>query len=227
MHHSREDYQRFHRRRHGAVLAALERHVPEPVARALDIGGGGDVAGAGAVIRKRFARELHAVDTAEDAAVARAQGVLAEACNVDLEPLPYTDGFFDLVLFCSVIEHLYNPFHALAEITRVLAPGGLLLLEAPNAVALGRRLDLLLGRNPFRWFNAHNAGEKKAFMVNCSVFYTAEEVEGLLADGFELVEGQTGMHNPPVNPFKRILRETAYRINPRFGDWFFVVARKR
>ncbi|MBX7255794.1 MAG: class I SAM-dependent methyltransferase, partial [Candidatus Hydrogenedentes bacterium] len=175
--HNHDAYRRFHERRHRMVLELLNRHVTSKQRRCLDIGGGGDVAGAGLVIRERFAEELHAVDLGDDVEKGKARGVVSVACNVDSERLPYDDSFFDLVLFASVIEHLYNPFSVLQEIARVLRPGGTLLVEAPNAVAMGRRLDALSGHNPFRWFNRYNAVENKSLMVYCSVFYTPEEVE--------------------------------------------------
>jgi len=227
MHASREDYQRFHERRHRALLAVLERHVPEKVRRCLDIGGGGDAGGLAGPIHDRFAEELHAIDLGEDVARGQSHGVETRECNIDHDPLPYEDAYFDLILFASVIEHLYNPRHALDEITRVLGPGGLLLVEAPNAVSLGRRLDALVGRNPFRWFNQHNAMEGKGFIVNCSIFYTAEEVEALVSPGYSIVERGYAMHNPRQNQIKRVIREVAARLDPGLSDCFYVLARKR
>ena len=64
-------------------------------------------------------------------------------------------------------------------------------------------------------------------MEHCSVFYAPEEVEALLASDFEVVERRFGMHNPPVNPMKKLLREVAFRLNQRLADCFFVVARRR
>lgn len=225
--HGHEAYRRFHERRHALLLDVLHRHVPSRLRRCLDIGGGGDVAGLGSVIRERFAGELHAVDLGDDVEKGRQRGAVAVACNVDLEPLPYEDAFFDLVLFASVIEHLYNPHTVIREIARVLRPGGMLLLEAPNAVALGRRMDALLGRNPFRWFNRYNAVENKGLMIYCSVFYTPEEVEEALAARFDVVDRSYSMHSPAVNPIKKLLREAAFRLNPRLGDCFVVVARRK
>ena len=40
---------------------------------------------------------------------------------------------FDVVLMLNVLEHLEQPSPYLAEIHRVLRPGGLLWLELPNA----------------------------------------------------------------------------------------------
>jgi len=225
--HEHEAYRRFHERRHGMLLAILDRHVHSRQKRCLDIGGGGDVAGAGTVIRERYSEELHAVDLGEDVEKGRQRGVISVQCNVDWDRLPYEDSYFDLVLFASVVEHLYNPHTVFQEIARVLRPGGLLVLEAPNAVALGRRLDALMGRNPFRWFNQYNAVENKSVMVYCSVFYTPEEVEAALASTFDVLERQHCMHAPSANFLKRLVRESAFRLNPRLGDCFFVVARRK
>lgn len=224
---SREEYRRFHARRRETLLALLERHVPEPVERCLDIGGGGDAADLLDALAERFARELHTVDLRTDLEELRRRGVHAETCNVDTQPLPYPDAHFDLILFASLIEHLYSPAFAVAEMARVLRPGGVLVVEAPNAVALGRRLDALAGDNPFRWFNRYNALEGKALMEYCAVFYTPEEVTALLDPGFEALERRYGMHDPPAGMVKRVLRELAFRLNPRFGDCFFIVARRR
>lgn len=225
MHAAREDYQGFHRRRHRLIRELLERHAPQG-ARCLDIGGGGDISGIGELLRGRYG-ELHAVDQGSDVDEGRSRGIEARAVDVDVEPLPYPDGYFDLVLFASVIEHLYNPRHALDEITRVLRPGGVFLVEAPNAVALGRRIDAALGLNPFRWFNRYNAMEGKAPLFLCSIFYTAEEVREALGERFRVVEERYGMHDPPVNAAKRLVREAAWRLRPRLGDCFVLVAQRK
>ena len=48
----------------------------------------------------------------------------------DGERLPFDDGEFDRVVFISTLEHIHNPDDALAEVARVLAPGGLLAMSA-------------------------------------------------------------------------------------------------
>ena len=227
MHSSKADYKQFHARRHRLLMSLAEKHLPEGAQRALDIGGGGDVVGVAQALQKKHGIALHGVDLGDDVRQGCERGVLSKTCNVDVEPLPFEAGYFDLVLFASVIEHLYNPHTVLKEIARVLRPGGILLLEAPNAVALGRRLDALVGRNPFQRFNQYNAIQNKAIMEFCSVFYTVEEVEEALGDRFELLAEHYCMHTPPVNPVKAALRALAFRLNPRFADCFFVVARRR
>src|SRR5687768_10846049 len=49
-----------------------------------------------------------------------------------LSGLPFPDEAFDTVVCSQVLEHVPEPQAALAEITRVLAPGGTLLLSAPH-----------------------------------------------------------------------------------------------
>ncbi len=47
------------------------------------------------------------------------------------EPLPLADASFDTVILSSVLEHVLRPRELLAEIARVLAPGGKLLCVVP------------------------------------------------------------------------------------------------
>lgn len=51
----------------------------------------------------------------------------------DAYRLPFGDGTFDVVLCAEVLEHMYSPALALAEIQRVLKTGGKLLLTTPFA----------------------------------------------------------------------------------------------
>ncbi len=49
----------------------------------------------------------------------------------DLTDIPVEDGRFDRVICNQVLEHLPEPGRALAELNRVLKPGGRILLSAP------------------------------------------------------------------------------------------------
>ncbi|HKA88071.1 MAG TPA: class I SAM-dependent methyltransferase [Haliangiales bacterium] len=48
----------------------------------------------------------------------------AADCICDAHHLPFGDGEFEVVTSLQVLEHLYDPFRAVAEVARVLAPGG-------------------------------------------------------------------------------------------------------
>jgi SAM-dependent methyltransferase len=43
---------------------------------------------------------------------------------------------FDFVVLAGVLEHLYNPDETIREISRILKPGGVLFLDAPNESGL-------------------------------------------------------------------------------------------
>ena len=60
--------------------------------------------------------------------------------DVDLtRPLPYGSAAFDLVILCEVAEHLPTYIPVIAEIGRVLAPSGRLVLSTPNVARLHSR----------------------------------------------------------------------------------------
>jgi len=71
--------------------------------------------------------------------------------NVERDRFPYSDGTFDLVLCCEILEHLpSDPVHLLAEIHRVALPlEGALLLTTPNATRTSSLIRILQGDNPY------------------------------------------------------------------------------
>ncbi|MBI5558043.1 MAG: methyltransferase domain-containing protein [Deltaproteobacteria bacterium] len=68
--------------------------------------------------------------------------------NIEREKLPWDSESFDAVLFFEIIEHLVDCTNAIAEVMRVLKPGGLLLLSTPNLVSFISRLRMVLGMLP-------------------------------------------------------------------------------
>jgi 2-polyprenyl-3-methyl-5-hydroxy-6-metoxy-1,4-benzoquinol methylase len=63
--------------------------------------------------------------------------------------LPFRNNYFDVIIAIEVIEHLYNPDHAVLEAKRLLRPGGFLILSTPNLAWWANRLALLLGYQPY------------------------------------------------------------------------------
>lgn len=87
-----------------------------------------------AALKRQFPHaEVHGIDV-DDAAIALGD-VLWPDLDLDLAPaerLPYPDASFDLIVCLTTIEHVGDVGATIAELSRVLALGGIALLEAPN-----------------------------------------------------------------------------------------------
>jgi 2-polyprenyl-3-methyl-5-hydroxy-6-metoxy-1,4-benzoquinol methylase len=70
----------------------------------------------------------------------------AFVCDIQNDKLPFPEGAFDEVLFTEVIEHLPFPEKTMAEISRVLKPGGFAVITTPNFLVWSNRIHMLFGR---------------------------------------------------------------------------------
>jgi SAM-dependent methyltransferase len=52
--------------------------------------------------------------------------------NLENEPLPYEDNYFDIVFSKSVLEHFYYPEKLVMEIQRIVKPGGFIIAMVPD-----------------------------------------------------------------------------------------------
>lgn len=112
------------------ILRALERQLPPPSTnprKILDVG-----SGTGAMLGhlRRFG-EVQGVDP-DEAAVAfchqRGEGAVQQLPDPEL---PFPEGAFDLVTAFDVLEHIDDDRSMLAEIRRVLGPGGTFVASVP------------------------------------------------------------------------------------------------
>jgi len=105
------------------------------------------------------------------------------------ECLPFRSASVDVVCCFQVLEHLVTPTQFLAEVRRVLAPGGLLILTTPNREAV------LSGLNP------HHVRE-----------YDAEKLRELLASFFDDVELLGVFPSARVRAYRAANRRTVERL---------------
>jgi SAM-dependent methyltransferase len=72
-------------------------------------------------------------------------GLEAHWLDIDHDPLPFPDAAFDVVVCTEVLEHVRFPSAGLAEMRRVLRPGGRIVGSVPNATRLRNRWRFLTG----------------------------------------------------------------------------------
>ena len=60
--------------------------------------------------------------------IAAERGLDVKISNVDEEDLPFKDETFDFIIMKSAIEHMRNVYHVMENLTRVLKPGGKLVI---------------------------------------------------------------------------------------------------
>jgi SAM-dependent methyltransferase len=66
-------------------------------------------------------------------------------------PLPFPCSEFDAVLSLEGIEHVFNPSLLFDELSRVLKPGGMLIITTPNLQNLATRWQHLCCGYPFQF----------------------------------------------------------------------------
>jgi 2-polyprenyl-3-methyl-5-hydroxy-6-metoxy-1,4-benzoquinol methylase len=135
MHHS---VQAFYDRKYidGAEISRTSKQyaidcVPDGVnLDILDVGCGSGINSAALAAK---GHRLHGVDLSEAGIEKyRRRGFDGRVCDIE-SGLDYPDASFDLVFCSEVIEHMTSPEILAAEMSRVLKPGGLLVLSTPNS----------------------------------------------------------------------------------------------
>jgi SAM-dependent methyltransferase len=123
-----------------ALFAWFLREVPPfGAGRLLDVG-----CGSGEFLDQARARGWRAEGievSAGGAAVARRRGLTV---HVDAGALP--DGAYDVITLWNVVDFFPQPLEQMREISRLMAPGGLVFLRTPNAIfqLAARRLSRLI-----------------------------------------------------------------------------------
>ena len=138
--------------------------------------------------------------------------------NVEEDEFPYADDMFDVVLFCEIVEHLLkDPVHALAEIRRVLKPGGTLIVTTPNVVRLENVRKMIAGENiydPYSGYGPYGRHNRE---------YTQQDLFSLLsANGFRPNSLFTADVTEREDSFASIDQIAALRNRrPELGQYIF------
>ena len=123
----------LHCSRRDWIMDAIQRYSTGPRDKALEIGPGSGLYLP--VLAKRF-REVIAADI-EDAYLNEANSLAAAHPNLhpvvdDITHSRLPERSFDLILCTEVVEHIADSARAIAEMHRLLKPGGVLILSTPQ-----------------------------------------------------------------------------------------------
>jgi SAM-dependent methyltransferase len=157
------------------------------------------------------------------------------SCTLDLfdaerDVFPYPDDHFRSVLCCELIEHLTSdPMHMLAEINRIVSPGGYLVLTTPNIAGLRSLHAVLNGYHPALFPSYIRPSGDGTVDPRHSREYTPIEIAQLVeAAGFRVEHLETGDYNeqaPSYEEARRVLE--AHRLSTTLrGEVIFCRARK-
>lgn len=118
-------------------------------------------------------------------------------------PLPFESGSFDAVVSFQVIEHIRDDMQFVAEVSRVLRPGGLFIVTTPNA-------PMSLTRNP--WHVREYRADELKNLITCHF----ADVECMGIAGNERVMEYYEKNRQSV---KRITRFDLFDFQHRMPAW--------
>jgi 2-polyprenyl-3-methyl-5-hydroxy-6-metoxy-1,4-benzoquinol methylase len=192
------------------------------------------------MLLERFKRYPDAVLTGEELdpamrAEAVARGIRVDAFQINIfageqitARIPYADAAFDVVLAAEIIEHIVDTESFVAEVFRILQPGGIAFFSTPNILWWKYRLDLLRGRCPDPLEHRLHYGTDFGHVRTFTPALLRELVEHA---GFEVAR-VAGKRLGPIatltklpRPLARLLDDLATR-HPNLADDVFLVAAK-
>lgn len=137
--------------------------------------------------------------------------------------LPFPDEYADLVLFFETLEHLnFYPLGLVQELSRVLKPGGLLMITTPNQMSIGMLLHFILQRSQFQDIRYPYS------IATHYRLYTIREVKYLMeASGLEIHRAVHAEFTPHyLSRFGQIVRWILTRVVPAWSNNMVVMGRK-
>jgi SAM-dependent methyltransferase len=198
--------------RHVATYALCAPLLPD--GRVLDLG-----CGIGHSYGRLAPRETVGVDV--DPRVLAGQD--RETHVADMRALPFEAGSFASVLSVQSLEHVPDPERVLAEVARVLRPGGTAIFVTPNRLTFARPDEII---DPYHHVEFDPAELERL----CGPFFAAVEVRGLFASARYLSlmarERRVLDRLLRVDPL-RLRRAVPRRVRQRLYDRILIRARRR
>jgi len=156
-------------------------------------------------------------------------------CALDLfdaehDTFPYPDGHFKTVICCELLEHLSaDPMHMLAEVNRILKPGGFLVLNTPNICSMKAVWAVLHGEHPGLYQQFIRPVHGYTDPRHAREYAPSEMSKLLQAAGFELKNLETGpygLQSAPVDgSVVKLLTEKGFDTHLR-GETMHVLGQK-
>jgi SAM-dependent methyltransferase len=169
--------------------------------------------GADVIAFDQNAEELAEVDTMLQAMGAEGQAPASAKAQVvvgDALALPYADGEFDSVIASEILEHIPDDDTAIAELARVLRPGGTLAVTVPRW--LPERICWLLSdeyhANEGGHIRIYRADELRAKLQSAGLRFTGSHHAHALHSPFWWLKCAVGLEkstNPAVQAYHRLL----------------------
>jgi len=197
----------------GFAKRVLEKLNFDPVGKtALEVGSGGGIL-CEEICRMGF--KTSGIDPARASVeVARRH---AAKCGLSIqyeigsgEKIPYSDGSFDAVFCCDVLEHVNDLPKVISEISRVLKPGGVFIYDTINRTMMSKIVAIKIWQEWPRWsFMPKNLHVWKMFIK-------PDEIRGLLMQNRLKWKGHIGS-KPNVGVPKML----KYLRNRKTGKWTY------
>ncbi len=146
--------------------------------------------------------DAQGVDFSQDAVNACLEADINARCG-SLVEAGFPDNYFDLISIRHVVEHLDDPKALLTEASRILKPGGSLLIRTPNCLAAGRKIF------PECWYADD--------VPRHTVLFSPQTLDGICS--------KLGLKNSTLKYYtsaKNYLKSYAYRFPGKAGKSFML-----
>ncbi len=181
--------------------AEVAAFVPAAAQRLLDVGC--NTGGFGAGLKRSRQIEVWGLEPNQEAAAAAERFLDKVVCESFDSRSTVPDGYFDVVAFNDVLEHLEDPWSALAVALNKLRPGGCVIASIPNFLHKENLLHLLKDRD----FRYETEGIRDRTHLR---FFTRKSTQRMFAESGYAVDRIVGVNERWWSPDLR--SRLAYRI---------------